>query len=73
MNDYLPLYLWFNNNKRNGHNSFWRLLEILSRNIEGDCVDEAVLEVLRRLNEINNDEVLRSQQILKRSNKVAKL
>ena len=36
-------------------------------------MDEAVLEVLRQLNEINNDEVLRSQQILKRSNKVAKL
>ena len=41
--------------------------------MEGDCVDEAVLEVLRQLNEINNDEVLRSQQILKKSNKVAKL
>ena len=48
-------------------------LEILSRNMEGDCVDEAVLEVVHQLNEINNDEVLRSQQILKRSNKVAKL
>ena len=45
LEDYLPLYLWFNNNKKNGQNSFWQLLQILSKNMEGDCVDVAVLEV----------------------------
>ena len=38
LEDYLPMYLWFNQNRKIGTNNFWCLLNILSKNMEGESV-----------------------------------
>ena len=34
LEDYLPMYLWFNHHKKVGKSSFWSLINILSKNMK---------------------------------------
>ena len=46
LEDYLPMYLWFNQNRKNGTNNFWCLLNILRKTMEGESPDDADIEFL---------------------------
>ena len=42
LEDYLPMFLWFNHHKTRGHNLFWSVLELLSRNMSGPTLDSTI-------------------------------
>ena len=65
------LLMWFNQNRKNGTNNFWCLLNILSKNMEGESPDDADLEfpnIMDLLEDIDDTE----QQEAKKKEKQTK-